>query len=152
MNVKMSFTVDLEEVPERIRNEFKNMTTAANSFSLKIQALSNVNNMNPIEMTKQVIALREQLMIFDLRLDDCFNALSGYCEYSVRDPNAASKDQVDQPPAQTAPPQPTDELLAQMAQKANEIKKMQETMTAQQPMMFGHMPTSAPEVPLNKKG
>ena len=146
MNVKMSFTVDLEEVPNRVRDEFKNMTEPANSLSLKIQELSRDARSNPVEVTKQIVILREQLLLFDSRLEDCFNALRGYCEYSVKDPNTASKPQNEQLVDSETPPRATEELIAQMTEKASEIKKMQETMAAQQPMMFGHgsMPMPQP--------
>ena len=95
MNVKMNVTVDIDDVPKRVTEEFRRMATDANTIEKGINSLSH-GTPSPIAIIHNINDIRKQLVFLDSRLGDCYDALQGYCELSF----STEPEQPVQPPAQ----------------------------------------------------
>jgi hypothetical protein len=73
MNVKVNYTVDIEEVPSLVQEMLI-------SCQEELRELSNkkLNIFELVELANSVIAIRKRLALVDLRLEDAVNIVTGY--------------------------------------------------------------------------
>ena len=78
--VRISFTVDLDEVPERISSLLKEASVklVSQGGALDRAALNLIEKGNVKEATELIEAARLDLMSVDLRLEDCQNLLTSF--------------------------------------------------------------------------
>lgn len=79
MNVKISYTVPFDQVPETVtelmRQSCNNLQ--ATGEKLKINAFDEREE-SPLEKMKRIDEVRKQLSTIDLLLEDCYTILAGY--------------------------------------------------------------------------
>lgn len=76
MNVRISYTINIEEVPDRVRL----LLTEAYSSLQPIVDNKNtpVNKNNVLDTLERIKSVREKLLTVDTQLADCYNILAGY--------------------------------------------------------------------------
>jgi len=76
MNVRISYTVDIEEVPDRIR------MLLSEAYSCLQTVVENknfsLNKNNVLDTLERIKIAREKMLTVDTQLADCYNILAGY--------------------------------------------------------------------------
>lgn len=76
MNVRISYTIDISEVPDRVRV----LLTEAYSSLQPIVDSKNIplNKNNVLDTLERIKSAREKMLTVDTQLVDCYNILAGY--------------------------------------------------------------------------
>ena len=76
MRVKLAYTVELEEVPEKVK-EF--LEASVHGLATASSDLMDVTVVEHVDVTLDKIDnIRQRLALVDSRLEDCYHALAGY--------------------------------------------------------------------------
>ena len=76
MRVKIAYTVDLQEVPEKVK-EF--LDASVHTLATTSSDLMDVSVAEHIDITlAKIDSIRQRLALVDDRLEDCYHALAGY--------------------------------------------------------------------------
>ncbi len=84
MRVNITYSVDLEDIPVEID---KLLQENRELLSKIINDLESVTGKNPLEIVETINTSREELAVFDTRLAECNNILSGFIDIRARGPN-----------------------------------------------------------------
>jgi len=76
MNVRISYTVDFDEIPEKVDK----MLDEAHNILEEVVAspLEKVDKNSVLKALGDIETLRKRLLVVDTRLADCYNILAGY--------------------------------------------------------------------------
>ena len=76
MNVRISYTIDFDEVPDRVR------LLLTDAYSLLQSVVENknmpLNKNNVLDTLERIKTAREKMLTVDTQLADCYNILAGY--------------------------------------------------------------------------
>jgi hypothetical protein len=78
MKVKVTYTVDLEDIPERVDPLFESAKKNVEKASLLLNDLKEVKDISIEKCLKQIDELRNLLLEAELTLGDCDSMLAGY--------------------------------------------------------------------------
>ena len=78
MKVKISYTVDLQEIPDRVEPLFEQIVKNVNFAAESAGKLKSNKDTSIDGSLKHIDELRELLLESDLLLGDCYDMLSGY--------------------------------------------------------------------------
>jgi len=78
MKVKVTYTVDLEDIPQRVDPLFESAKKNVEKASLLLNDLKEVKDMSIEKCLKQIDELRNLLLEAELTLGDCDSMLAGY--------------------------------------------------------------------------
>ena len=120
MRVNISYSVELEEVPQRVFSFFEEMHGQVGDVQEALEScVGRMGEKNYVVAVEEIGALRTLLGAIDLRMDDCMHILSGYsktlADLSVKDASSSQP----QTPSTTFAPE-------QVAWAEGEIRKLQE--------------------------
>lgn len=96
MKVKVTYTVNLEDIPERVDPLFESAKENVEKASLLLNDLRDVKDTSIEKCLKQIEELRNLLLEAELTLGDCDSMLAGYL--NVLTNNSVSQ----QPPSGTS--------------------------------------------------
>ena len=83
MRVKLSYTVELEKVPEKLEGFLEE---AVRDLSLSASHLQKVKmDLLPMEVLNTIDEVRQSLALIDSRLEDCYVAYAGYHRMMLED-------------------------------------------------------------------
>lgn len=77
MNVKISFTIPIEELPNKIYGILKENVNKLEDAGEMLNQVS-INQNNLISSIKNIDSIRKLLLTVDTQLGDCYNILLGY--------------------------------------------------------------------------
>ena len=78
MKVKITYTVDLEGIPERVDPLFESVKENVEKASLIVGGLKDMKDASIEKCLKQIEELRNLLLEAELSLGDCDSMLAGY--------------------------------------------------------------------------
>ena len=78
MKVKITYTVDLAEVPEKADPLLKEAAAATKEISKRVASLGELKSESIEKCLKEIADIRSILMNVDFALDDCDSMLMGY--------------------------------------------------------------------------
>ena len=81
MRVNISYSVELEKVPQEVD---KLLTECEGIFRMVCGRLDTVTGPSPLETIENLQAIRQQLRITDVRLEECVHILSGYVDIKTK--------------------------------------------------------------------
>lgn len=93
MQAKISYSVDLEQIPEEVGNVLKNALNKLKEFS---QVEFNPTKENVIETAVSLSSLRKSLVDIDQRLGDCYSILVEFNKILAQglEPQKSQQDEV----------------------------------------------------------
>ncbi len=120
MRVNISYSVELDEVPERVLSFFGEVDGQLNELQETLEScVRRIAEKNYVVAVEEIGALRTLLSTIDFRMDDCMHILSAYskalADLSVKDASSANPQQ----PSVAFTPE-------QVAWAEEEIRKLQE--------------------------
>ncbi len=120
MRVNISYSVELDEVPERVLSFFGEVDGQLNELQETLEScVRRIAEKNYVVAVEEIGALRTLLSTIDFRMDDCMHILSAYskalADLSVKDSSSANPQQ----PSVAFTPE-------QVAWAEEEIRKLQE--------------------------
>ena len=77
MNVKISYTVPFEEVPNRVQDLLLENRNKVEDIATRINQI-NIDSTNVLSVIKSIDQIRKMLFQIDSQLADCYSILSGY--------------------------------------------------------------------------
>jgi hypothetical protein len=84
MRVNITYSVDLEDIPVEIDKLLQENRELLDKI---LEDLKSVSGKNPLEIIELINTSRESLTIFDMRLAECNNILSGFIDIRARGVN-----------------------------------------------------------------
>ena len=87
MKVKITYTVDLSDVPSKTDPLFDIAATSAKDISDRLASLKKMKNNSIEKCLKEISEIRKGLMNVDLALDDCDEMLVGYLRTMTDSPS-----------------------------------------------------------------
>lgn len=86
MKVKITYTVDLKDVPSKADPLIEDARLACAQVADRLASLQEIKDTSVERSLKEIEEIRNMLMNVDLALDDCDSMLAGYL-HAVTDPN-----------------------------------------------------------------
>lgn len=97
MRVKLAYTVELEDVPEKVK-EF--LEASVHGLATASSDLMDVTVIEHVSVTLDKIDnIRQRLALVDSRLEDCYHALAGYSHAKMQEHLPPPEQQQEQAPA-----------------------------------------------------
>lgn len=84
MRVNITYSVDLKDIPTEIDKLLQENRELLNRI---IEDLESVSGRNPLEIIETINSSRESLAVFDTRLAECNNILSGFIDIRAKGPS-----------------------------------------------------------------
>ena len=84
MRVNITYSVDLEDIPIEIDKLLQENRELLDKI---LEDLKSVSGKNPLEIIELINTSRESLAVFDMRLAECNNILSGFIDIRARGVN-----------------------------------------------------------------
>lgn len=86
MNVKISITVPVEDVPIKISEFIENNVSLINRYSHQLSLISEKikNNYDMLSNLSELDDIRKKIFIIDSSLEDCYSILKGYVNYEYK--------------------------------------------------------------------
>jgi hypothetical protein len=85
MKAKIQFTVDMEDIPEEVRNRIERVFYKAENTSVEVKnILGDISENNIVVATQKIDKVRKDLAFIDSVLEDGYNILSGYAAYQIK--------------------------------------------------------------------
>ena len=125
MRVKMSYTVELDEVPEKLTELLKEcsgdlVNASEDLYQMDLESQGNISVLGEIDRVRQMLAK------IDDRLQDCYNAYAGYTQVMMEKYNPSSQQEGGHPDSgpqfseETPPVDP--EALEAMRQQLEQLR------------------------------
>ncbi len=84
MRVNITYSVDLNDIPLEIDKLLRENKELLDKI---MKDLESVSTRNPLEIIEVINSSRESLAVFDMRLAECNNILSGFIDIRAKGPN-----------------------------------------------------------------
>lgn len=84
MRVNITYSVDLNDIPLEIDKLLRENKELLDKI---MKDLESVSTRNPLEIIEVINSSRESLAVFDMRLAECNNILSGFIDIRAKAPN-----------------------------------------------------------------
>jgi hypothetical protein len=81
MRVNITYSVDLNDIPLEIDKLLRENKELLDKI---MQDLESVSKKNPLEIIEVINSSRESLAVFDMRLTECNNILSGFIDIRAK--------------------------------------------------------------------
>ena len=78
MNVKITYTIPLDEVPEKINGLLDEVPKTLRILANQVNPDAHREVSSPSEKLNTINAVRKKMVSVDLLLDDCYTILAGY--------------------------------------------------------------------------
>lgn len=127
--VSISYTVDLEEVPQRVQLLLSELATTLNAVAEVSKTAANKSvspGDDPIEGLREIFRLKVLIGKTEERAQDCFNILKGYLEMTT----VAQAKEAAPPPPPPPPPAPVEPPAKKKTTKKTAKKTTKKKKTA----------------------
>lgn len=86
MNVKLTITVPIEEVPDKVSSILLETANNLQSFCDNLKCISNdiKQNNDTLNCISKIDIIRKKLFAVDSSLEDCYSILKGYINYEYK--------------------------------------------------------------------
>ena len=123
MRVKLAYTVEIEEVPGKIKEI---LDGAVHALALASSDLYDVSVDDRAEITLSKIDLvRRRLALIDDRLDDCYHALAGYTHATVQEHMPEDEEHM---PGHAVPPEELQRIMEEMSRQKETVSSLYEDL------------------------
>jgi len=85
MKAKIQFTVEIEEIPEEVRNRVEKVFYRSEKATEEVKSiLGDISENNILVATQRIDKVRKELAFIDAVLEDAYSVLTGYVSYQSK--------------------------------------------------------------------